>query len=238
SSLPTVRASRWMPPAPGMIPTLISGWPKRAPSPATMMSACIASSQPPPSAKPLTAAITGFGQAAIVCHMRWLLSSRMSIGELSAIARRSAPAAKTRSPPVSTMQRTLSSSLSVTKCAVSACRSDWLSALRASGRLSRISAIPAWGRSTSTCSMVLSSGSADGGGQFRHDLEQVADQAVVGHLEDRRVRILVDRHDHLRILHARQVLDRARHAHRDVQLRGDDLAGLADLVVVRAVARI
>ena len=48
-----------------MTPTRTSGWPKEAPSPATMMSACIASSQPPPSARPFTAATTGFGQAAI-----------------------------------------------------------------------------------------------------------------------------------------------------------------------------
>ena len=50
-----------MPPAPGMMPSLTSGWPNRAPSPATMMSACMANSQPPPSANPFTAAMTGLG---------------------------------------------------------------------------------------------------------------------------------------------------------------------------------
>lgn len=69
--------------------------------------------------------------------------------------------------------------------------------------------------------------------QLRYGVEQVGDQAVVGDLEDRRLFVLVDRDDHLRVLHARQVLDGTGDAHRDVQLRGDDLAGLADLHVVR-----
>src|SRR5690606_28086100 len=68
--------------------------------------------------------------------------------------------------------------------------------------------------------------------EFRHDLEEVAYQAVVGYLEDRRIFILVDRNDHLGILHARQVLDGTGDADRDIQLRRDDLAGLADLHVV------
>jgi len=48
-------------------------------------------------------------------------------------------------------------------------------------------------------------------------------------LEDGRVRVRVDGHDALGVLHAGQVLDRARDAHRDVQLRRHHLAGLADL---------
>ena len=48
--LPTARARRWVPPPPGRMPIFTSGWPKRADSPATMMSQVIASSQPPPSA--------------------------------------------------------------------------------------------------------------------------------------------------------------------------------------------
>src|SRR6185295_13298812 len=69
-----------------------------------------------------------------------------------------------------------------------------------------------------------------------HDLERVADDAVVGDLEDRRLRILVDRDDDLRRLHAREVLDRARDADRDVELRADGLARLADLLGVRTPA--
>src|SRR2546429_6707380 len=56
--------------------------------------------------------------------------------------------------------------------------------------------------------------------QLRHDLEQVADDAVVGDLEDRRLGILVDRDDHLRRAHAGQVLDRGRDAKPPVELWG------------------
>ena len=56
---PIARVSRCVPPAPGMTPIRISGWPKVASSPATIMSQAIASSQPPPSANPRTAAMTG-----------------------------------------------------------------------------------------------------------------------------------------------------------------------------------
>ena len=58
-ALPTARVSRCVPPMPGMTPSLISGWPNFALSAAMMMSHCIASSQPPPSAKPATAATIG-----------------------------------------------------------------------------------------------------------------------------------------------------------------------------------
>ncbi len=58
-ALPTARVMRWVPPAPGMTPRLISGWPNWAVSLATIMSQAMASSQPPPRAKPETAAITG-----------------------------------------------------------------------------------------------------------------------------------------------------------------------------------
>src|SRR5215469_6799197 len=55
--------------------------------------------------------------------------------------------------------------------------------------------------------------------QLRNDLEQVADDAEVGQLEDRCLGVLVDHHDRLGRLHARPVLDRARDAARHVQLR-------------------
>ena len=58
-ALPTARGSRCVPPAPGMTPSLISGWPNFAVSAAITMSHSIASSQPPPSAKPATAAMIG-----------------------------------------------------------------------------------------------------------------------------------------------------------------------------------
>src|SRR4029077_9683054 len=76
------------------------------------------------------------------------------------------------------------------------------------------------------------------GGQFRHDLEEIADDAVVGHLEDRCFLVLVDRHDGLAVLHAGEMLDRAGDADGDIEVGRHHLAGLADLVVVRHVARI
>src|SRR6478735_8048484 len=39
-------------------------------------------------------------------------------------------------------------------------------------------------------------------GDFRYCLKQISHQTVIRHLEDRCVRVLVDGHDHLRILHA------------------------------------
>jgi hypothetical protein len=49
------------------------------------------------------------------------------------------------------------------------------------------------------------------------------------HLEDGRLGVGVDCHDGLRVLDARHVLDRAADAECDVEIRGHDLAGLADL---------
>ena len=73
-------------------------------------------------------------------------------------------------------------------------------------------------------------------GELRDDREQVADDAEVGQLEDRRLGVLVDRDDRLGGLHAGPVLDRAGDADRDVELRRDRLAGLADLDLVRVPA--
>ena len=64
-----------VPPAPGMIPNLISGWPNLAFSAAMMKSHIIANSQPPPNAKPLTAAITGLRMLRMVSQLRVMKSS-------------------------------------------------------------------------------------------------------------------------------------------------------------------
>ena len=72
--------------------------------------------------------------------------------------------------------------------------------------------------------------------QLRDDLVDVADDAEVGVLEDRRVRILVDGDDRARALHPHLVLDRAGDPARDVELRRDGLARLADLARVRVPA--
>src|SRR4051794_16551475 len=75
-------------------------------------------------------------------------------------------------------------------------------------------------------------------GQLRQDLVEVADDAEVRELEDRRVLVLVDRDDVLRGLHAHLVLDRAGDARREVELGRDRLAGLPDLRGVRVPARV
>src|SRR6187401_633023 len=76
------------------------------------------------------------------------------------------------------------------------------------------------------------------GREFWKCLIEVRDKAVVGDLEDRRLLVLVDRHDHFRVLHAGEMLDRARDADRDVELRRHHLAGLPHLPVVRRIAGI
>jgi hypothetical protein len=68
-------------------------------------------------------------------------------------------------------------------------------------------------------------------------LNRSPDETVIGHLEDRSFLVLVDGDDDLRVLHAGEMLDRARDPDRDVEVGSDDLAGLADLPVVRARIR-
>jgi hypothetical protein len=58
---PTRRGSVWVPPPPGTRPTEVSGSPKVAAVLAMIRSAARASSQPPPSAYPSTAAMVGIG---------------------------------------------------------------------------------------------------------------------------------------------------------------------------------
>src|SRR5262249_6870189 len=75
-------------------------------------------------------------------------------------------------------------------------------------------------------------------GERGHHLEQVRHDAVVGDLEDRRLRILVDRDDDLRRPHAGQVLDRAGDAEPQVELGRNRAPGLSDLEPMRAPPRV
>ena len=59
---PRMRGRSWVPPTPGKMPRVTSGTAKTAVSPHTTKSESTASSQPPPIAKPSTAAMTGTGQ--------------------------------------------------------------------------------------------------------------------------------------------------------------------------------
>ena len=72
--------------------------------------------------------------------------------------------------------------------------------------------------------------------QFRHEGEQIADQTVVGDLEDRGFLVLVDGDDDFRILHPGEMLDRAGDAAGDVKVRRDDFAGLAHLPIIGGIA--
>ena len=60
------RGKRCVPPKHGIMPNVTSGCPNIAFSDAILISQLKASSQPPPNAKPFTAAITGFVIASIL----------------------------------------------------------------------------------------------------------------------------------------------------------------------------
>ena len=74
--------------------------------------------------------------------------------------------------------------------------------------------------------------------ELRDDDIEVADDAVVCDLEDRRVLVGVDGDDLLRVLHAGEVLHRTGDAAADHQRRTDRHARLADLPFVLAVAEV
>src|SRR6476469_2757615 len=61
--------------------------------------------------------------------------------------------------------------------------------------------------------------------QGRDDVEQVADDSIIGNLKDGRLGILVDGDDGSRTFHAHNVLDGAADAERQVELGSDGLAG-------------
>ena len=82
-----------MPPAPGMIPTATSGWPKWAEAEATRIVHASASSQPPPHAWPPTAAITGCGMVESRSKARLQLPGSPSTGSPRPRAERSSRSA-------------------------------------------------------------------------------------------------------------------------------------------------
>jgi hypothetical protein len=69
-------------------------------------------------------------------------------------------------------------------------------------------------------------------------LGQVGHEAVVGHLEDGGLGVLVDGDDDLAVLHPCEVLNGAGDAHGDIQPRRDHLARLPHLQVVRHIPRV
>ena len=103
---------------PGKIPSVVSGTPNTAVSPATMKSDRIASSQPPASAKPSTAAITGTGQRStrMAACSKMTCWARHASSVIPLRSLRSPPAQKARSPaPVNTIARASASASSAVK---------------------------------------------------------------------------------------------------------------------------
>mmetsp|Transcript_23977 Transcript_23977/g.33581 ORF Transcript_23977/g.33581 Transcript_23977/m.33581 type:complete len:209 (-) Transcript_23977:106-732(-) len=101
--LPTARVIRWVAPAPGIVPKVISGCPNFAFSEAMIISHIIASSHPPPRAYPLTAAIVGILHSAMASHaLMWsLMNAWWKLRSFISLI--SAPAAKALPAPVKTM---------------------------------------------------------------------------------------------------------------------------------------
>src|SRR6202171_3550788 len=72
--------------------------------------------------------------------------------------------------------------------------------------------------------------------ELRQRRIEVRHQSIIGDLKDRRFLILVDGDDDFRVLHAGEMLNGARYADGDIEVRRHHFAGLADLPVVRRVA--
>ena len=134
--LPTARVRRWVPPAPGITPSLISGWPNLAVSAARMKSHIIAISHPPPSAKPATAAMIGFRAFATFSQREMKSPTKASAKVLSCISLMSAPAANAFSEPVSTIAPIAGSDSKASSAALRSSIKAADSAFRACGRLS------------------------------------------------------------------------------------------------------
>ncbi len=141
------------------MPRLTSGWPNTAFSDATTKSHASASSQPPPSAKPFTSAITGNGAISSARSVSWPLSAKSRIASIgiALIAAMSAPATKARSPPPVTSRQRAPASASTTRVAAAMSSSTCGdSALSAFGRLMVSSQMPGSRCSRTTVSYVIS----------------------------------------------------------------------------------
>ena len=119
-----------------MIPSPSSGWPNFAVSAATRMSHASASSQPPPRAYPLIAAIVGRGNRSISANSDELIAARPSSRPRARMSLMSAPETNADSPaPVMISAPAAASAASAS------------SALRHSSTVSRFSAFLTAGRS-------------------------------------------------------------------------------------------
>ena len=135
---PTRRARRWVPPKPGVMPRPVSGWPNTAVSAQMRMSQLMLSSQPPPSAKPLMAAMVGMGRVSMRRNtsLPCLPKASPSLGVRVLISPISAPATKAFSPlPVSTRARISLSALTISTSSPRSVSTSLFSAFSALGRL-------------------------------------------------------------------------------------------------------
>ena len=135
---PASRSRRCVPPKPGMTPRLISGWPSFAVSAAMRSVHDIAISRPPPSAKPLSSAMTGFPRRSTPRIICWPAREKRSAsaGGSDANSEMSAPATNAFCPdPVSTTTRTDASAPAAENAPASSAMVALFSALSLSGRL-------------------------------------------------------------------------------------------------------
>ncbi len=153
---PTSRGRRCVPPKPGRMPSLTSGCPNRARSDATRMWQASASSQPPPRAKPFTAATIGFWSRSKREKTAWprVQKRRPADGSRREISSMSAPATKARPAPVTITASISSESWIFVTASSSSSTSEADSAFRLSGRFSRTVAIE---RSTLSSRSAISS---------------------------------------------------------------------------------
>src|SRR5438132_2012520 len=68
-------------------------------------------------------------------------------------------------------------------------------------------------------------------GKYRQNFKEIADDSVIGNVEDGSFGIFVYGHDDLGVLHPNQMLNRAGDAHCDVKFRSHSLTGRADLTI-------
>src|SRR5881296_52485 len=202
---PMRRGIRCEPPKPGVMPRFDSVCPIRADSLTSRKWQAIAISQPPPSAWPLIAAMTGFGNRSI--FRITLLPNRMNASTSSPekAEPRSAPAQKMRSPaPVMMTERTESSFSTELSAALRSRTSSALIAL-AGGRLSVMTAKLS-SRAKSRVSYAMGTDSLEKDGRDR--LGRLG-QAIGALAEDPRGRQLIHRtEEHLgRDLHRQVAAD-------------------------------
>src|SRR5215472_7989765 len=215
----------------------------------------IASSHPPPSAKPLIAAMTGFPRFSMRSKTCWPASacSRPLLGVWTASSAMSAPATNDRSPaPVSTIARIDSSALSssIARCSSSSVRE--FNAFSTFGRL-MVRTATAPSRSTIRCSNVMRSerkgvhqpaedeGRHDEPAEHQAAKPQLFDHVVLGDDREhqRHEEGEQDEEDEVAVHHVRGSLPAERDIegvdhHEQVQQTGDDEKRVAVFVGHRA----